>query len=605
MARRLMLALMLVTLVPLAVLAGFIERTVSSALVDIAAKDVQAQARILAASIPPGFEASLTMPLLEGARGMGTAPAVIDRDWRYLAHPDRSRVGQSAREEFMASSLRGIFEQSEGVVREPESGRLIGYAELPGRSAVAVVASDRSVVQEPLSLIRLVTLAQIGVGLLFVLVIGSLVIARVTRPVQRLTRAAERIGAGELDIELDRAGMDGELRVLADTFEQMSERLRLSYAALERQVAERSAALSTINTVADLVSRSPDLERVLEDGIDGLLEALEVESGVIFLRDGVSGELEIAARRDHDGADQPLPPAASRSPMARRAVESMQAVVINDASRTTLATEPLLGGAMQSLAAVPLIAQGRAVGALAVACREPERFPPETVDLLVTIGNQIGVAVESARLYEQAGQLAALEERQRLARDLHDAVSQSLYGVSLHAEAASRMMKDDRTAEAAENLDRLRQSAADAIAEMRLLIFELRPPILQQSGLDGALQTRLETVERRAGLETALRVEGYERQPAEVEEALYRIAQEALNNALKHARASRVEIHLVQNDALTLEVLDDGVGFDPSKVHGGGIGLSSMRERAERMGASFDVGAGLNGGSRVRVTLQV
>ena len=128
------------------------------------------------------------------------------------------------------------------------------------------------------------------------------------------------------------------------------------------------------------------------------------------------------------------------------------------------------------------------------------RIGPEAVELLRTIGNQIGVAIESARLFGQARQLATLEERQRLARDLHDAVSQSLYGVSLYAEAASRMLESGHVDEAGELLDRLRDTSADAIREMRLLIFELRPPILEQSGLEAALRTRLEAVEARSGL---------------------------------------------------------------------------------------------------------
>ena len=148
------------------------------------------------------------------------------------------------------------------------------------------------------------------------------------------------------------------------------------------------------------------------------------------------------------------------------------------------------------------------LGALFVATRDYRAFSPQDVQLLTSIGNQVGVAVENARLYEQARQLAIMEERNRLARDLHDSVTQALYGVTLYADATLRLLPGGDLPTATAHVRQLRDTAQEALREMRLLIFELRPPVLQSEGLAAALLARLEAVEARAGLKTEFRSPG-------------------------------------------------------------------------------------------------
>ncbi len=192
-------------------------------------------------------------------------------------------------------------------------------------------------------------------------------------------------------------------------------------------------------------------------------------------------------------------------------------------------------------------------------------------------------AIEAQR-FAAAQEKAILEERQRLARDLHDSVTQALYGITLHAEVARRLLASGDVAAAVGYLNALQDTAQEALHEMRLLIFELRPPILEQAGLVAALQARLDTVEGRAILETKLIAEGVSSLPAAVEQALYRVGQEALNNVLRHAHAQRVCVHLRQEQAsVTLEVSDDGVGFDAAREHAG-LGLRGIAERVAQLG---------------------
>jgi signal transduction histidine kinase len=172
------------------------------------------------------------------------------------------------------------------------------------------------------------------------------------------------------------------------------------------------------------------------------------------------------------------------------------------------------------------------------------------------------------------------------------------------AGAGQEVLETGGIDEAKQHLSRIEDAAQQALWEMRLLVYELRPPALEEEGLVGALRHRLETVERRTGVAASLQVDGVIDLPAPVEEGLYRIAQEALNNALKHAAASSVTVRIQAIDGrVELEVIDDGAGFDFDTVRDrGGVGLASMRERAEQLGGKFQVQSAPGFGTTVRAS---
>jgi len=211
------------------------------------------------------------------------------------------------------------------------------------------------------------------------------------------------------------------------------------------------------------------------------------------------------------------------------------------------------------------------------------------------------------QLQEYAGQaeeLATAKERNRLARELHDSVAQTLYGLTLQAEAASRQLKVRQTEEVAGYLREIRESAQQTLQETRLLIFELRPPILEEEGLASALRARLESVENRSGLKTQINLQELGRLPSGIESGLYGISNEVLNNILKHAHASQIKVSL-KNKAgkINLEISDNGIGFDLDSVEGhGGLGLKGMRERAEQINGDLQISSGKNG---TRVSVEV
>jgi signal transduction histidine kinase len=262
-----------------------------------------------------------------------------------------------------------------------------------------------------------------------------------------------------------------------------------------------------------------------------------------------------------------------------------------------------------SLAVVPLVSRAKVLGTLVVVARGQRDFSDQDIKLLTSIGDQIGVAVENAQLYKQGQRAAVMEERRRLARELHDSVTQSLHGSTLMAEAAQRLAAAGDLERTRGYLARLGEISQQALKEMRLLVYELRPLALAEVTLVEALQQRLDAVERRAGVEVQLLAGGPLDLPDAIEEALYRIAQEALNNALQHASPSSVIVSVQvtgepPEQQVILDVSDDGAGFDMSALGGqGGIGLASMKERTKKLGGNFIVHSSPGEGTQVKATI--
>jgi signal transduction histidine kinase len=197
---------------------------------------------------------------------------------------------------------------------------------------------------------------------------------------------------------------------------------------------------------------------------------------------------------------------------------------------------------------------------------------------------------ELRALYTQAQELAALQERQRLARELHDSVSQALYGISLGAHTVRKALEESEPEEAIEPIEYVIVLAEAGIAEMRALIFELRPESLEAEGLVAALTRQVAVLRARYKLSVEADLGDEPELPLEIKEVLYRIAQEALHNIVKHARATAVVLRLTnQKDEMILEVHDNGRGFDPTGSFPGHLGLASMRERVAKVGGTLSI----------------
>lgn len=389
--------------------------------------------------------------------------------------------------------------------------------------------------------------------------------------------------------------------------------LRQQRDQIKVRVDERTRELSALYDVSAIAMHARELEPLLREALARTMAALECAVGAILLVREKKSPAEPTQLRIVAHQGFPFDTLVDREMTSKahdlfaRIGAERQPVLIADVS-----TDPRMPREMRALGSHMLliapIQTDEQVWGLIGLLREPEKiFSAEQVTLLAAISRQLGIAVQSQHLRQIAHQSALLGERQRLARDLHDSVTQALYGVTLFAQASRSAIHTGNLALTSQYIERLSESARQALKEMRLLIFELRPTLLDQVGFVGALQQRLEAVERRAGVAVEFKVEGITELPVAIENDVYYIAQEALNNILKHSGASWVALRLtLKEHILYLEIQDDGRGFDPAKTgETAGIGFASMRERAARWGGELSINSKPGAGTRLSLSVPI
>jgi PAS domain S-box-containing protein len=385
------------------------------------------------------------------------------------------------------------------------------------------------------------------------------------------------------------------LAVVRDISEQVQ-----AQQLLEQRVEDRTRELSTLLEVSHNVASTIELRPLLGLILDQLQEIVHYGGAAIAtLHDGEFTFLDYLG---------PLAPERvahmrllfSQSLAHQQVLRSGEPAIIADVLEDTLLAQSLretsrkyLGQAaadyMHSWMGIPLKSKERVIGLLSLSHNEPGYFTPQHARMALAIANQAAVAIENARLYEQAQDLAAIQERQRLARELHDSVSQALYGISLGAHTARTMLERD-PGKVAEPLDYVLSLAEAGLAEMRALIFELRPETLATEGLVSALSKQVAAVQARHGIVVCTQFCEEPDVSLKVKQELYRVAQEALHNTVKHSQASTVELRLAFNaEGILLEVNDNGLGFNVSESFPGHLGLHSMRERVVLLGGKLQI----------------
>jgi signal transduction histidine kinase len=388
----------------------------------------------------------------------------------------------------------------------------------------------------------------------------------------------------------------------------------LENAHLYEEADTRTRELTALLEVSGAVASTLELRPLASVVLDQLKHVIDNTGSSLLLVEDQS--LTIIEDRAVEGADDiigfsiPL----SRATALWDQLRSQRPIVIDDVRSNepmARAYREVLGERFElpafkhvcSWMAVPLAVQDRVIGMMSMSRGESSYFTDRHVRLARAIADQAAVAIENARLYQQAQQLAAVEERQRLARELHDSVSQALYGVALGARTA-RTLLDRDPAKATEPVEYVLSLAEAGLAEMRALIFELRPESLELEGLVAGLEKQSSALRARHNIEVNAELCPEPDAPLPVKEAISRIAQEAMHNTVKHARATQVTLRLRQhNGALELEVEDDGRGFDPTQPYAGHLGLRSMRERAAKLGGEISMESAPGDGARIRVSI--
>ena len=369
------------------------------------------------------------------------------------------------------------------------------------------------------------------------------------------------------------------------------EALQLAYETMEQRVEERTGELQTLLDVTSAAITSLDLDEMLRTTLDRLTSLVQAARVGVMLLDDESGELEPRILRP--------PQAISPDDMAEM-ITACQAVL--ESGKLLYIAPDAARGFLEPGALLPLRSRGQILGVLTIIGAPGNTFSEQQLALFESIADQLGMAVENARLYEQAEQAAAAAERSRLARDLHDAVSQTLFSASLIAEVLP-ILWENNPEEGRRRLEELRELTRGAMAEMRSLLLELRPITLAEFSLKELLEQLAEAAIGRSRLAVDLTVEGERSLPADIKVVFYRISQEALSNIGKHAGASQVTMRLVfQTDAVTLAIRDDGRGFDIANTPPQSLGLSIMRERATQIGATVDIESAIAEGTSVTLS---
>jgi signal transduction histidine kinase len=265
--------------------------------------------------------------------------------------------------------------------------------------------------------------------------------------------------------------------------------------------------------------------------------------------------------------------------------------------------ETVADEAAASWIAIPLKLYDQFLGMVVLSQNDPDYYTARHEQLMMVVANQAASTIENARLYQQARNLAVLKERQRLARELHDSVSQALYGIVLGAKTARAQLSKE-PAKAAEPLDYVLSLSDAALTEMRALIFELRPESLENEGLLAALERQAQVLRARFKIDVNTHWDEEPPLSLPMKEVLYRVTQEATNNTAKHAAAKHVSIELHQDDGqVMVEIRDDGQGFDMNQTFPGHLGLHSMRERIEQVGGSFEIESQIGQGTCVKAAV--
>jgi len=471
----------------------------------------------------------------------------------------------------------------------------------------------------------------LGATLLFLLLVPFFIQISLVQPLTALQQGVRRVDDGNLDTAVP-VHITDEIGFLTGAFNRMVASLRGSQMALlheiamrqqkeqelvaltstlEERVADRTRALTALYDVSALMGQAPDLDTIAHQSLPRILSAVQSDMGLLYLaEEPAESSTQAAAPVLRLAASQGVPshmlPSLrvlhGENDLGEQFMARSSPLLVPDLATAASGPAVLRQSGYSVMYMVPLCVGDTMYGLLVLL--RATSYSPEELELASSLADHLGKAAETHALSQQAQQFALLEERQRLAREMHDSITQSLYGLVMLTEAGQSQAEENEHPAARHTFRRIGETARQVIKEIRLFIHQLRPSVLEQEGLIGAIHLRLAAVEGRADIRTSLLADDTLRLPAAVEEALYQTAQEALNNTLRHAHATSVAVTLRQcDDGVLLEICDNGCGFAPDAPRTGGMGLENMQARAEALGGTLTIRSAPGQGTTVRVTV--
>ena len=456
-----------------------------------------------------------------------------------------------------------------------------------------------------------------GVSFLIIVLIGAgIALRRLALPIQELANGADAVAKGDLSYRVPIRSGEQELVSLSQAFnkmtcavETMRDDIEQQRAALQAALDEREREFDAILQVTNLVNNQADLHSTAERALGIIRDVLGTDTISLVLFDEAGRMAStVTACKECPYAFPACREQCHRQQLLRQcfqvmhdnifqeAIQRQETIHIHDARAANVGLDSAVAEAISTLgvrkfAVKPLITRGRALGLLVLMRPELKEIPVRTSSLVRALSENITILIENWHLQSKSRALTTMEERRRLARELHDSVTQSLFTLSLTARGLKASLIDMPGIDP-QPLDVLVEQTKVVQAEMRTLINELRPIDLDADDLEDALRQHAQSLRHSAGTEVKLTMRGNVRSlPQAVQKNLNRIAQEALSNIARHAQADSAEISLdVSDQVVTLTIRDNGVGFEPRGValsQIGSLGLISMRERAEMLGGAL------------------
>jgi signal transduction histidine kinase len=436
-----------------------------------------------------------------------------------------------------------------------------------------------------------------------------------------------------VDVVAEQSHTEKQLRQVQGELEKrMAERnadLVRANAALQIEVTERKQAegvargqTSSLMRTLHLLTSSPSVDAVLAHVLTAITEQLQAFSSVLYRYDLESqhawiermyydGKVWLPGQEGERVPYTPEPTASPEEPAVQRLWRTRSPIVVENVPHSSLLTPDFCRWAEQfgikSTLLIPLLLEGKLLGSLHVRHREYRRYSTEEITLAVSLAHLAVLALQITRLAEQGQRAAVLAERNRMAREIHDTLSQGLTGIIVQLEAADDVLEEspEETLSVREHLARAGALARESLAEARRSVYDLRPQVLEHESLPAAIAHTVHTMTTGTTVQADFSlVGGYRQLPIEVEEHVLRISQQALTNILQHAQAHAVHVELAfAVQEIRLVIQDDGRGLDYTNKNDHGFGLIGMQQRAEQIGGQLTMASHAGHGTTITVTV--
>ena len=526
---------------------------------------------------------------------------IVDTNGRVIYHQNSSQIGMDLSKSLVM--LAAKMEESGAIQTSNDQGKKIvaGYATIPGTPWFLINEEDWVSLANTFQGYRQSLTILLILGVLIPIFLVNVGIRRIMQPVEALIDAAKAVAQGNFDQTIT-AQTGDEIEELATQFNLMSGHLRASYAQLEQRVSDRTRELAVLYRADEEMLSHLQLDELLNALVGIAVNILKTDKSSLLVLDREKNRLVVGASRGFtpetlegksfgvgDGVIGEV--LLSGKPAVIEDTNTNQEVFINVTDREGI----------RSFMHVPIKVKDQIFGIFNFNYLTPRKFSEDEKRLFIALAQRAALAIENAQLYQQAQLAATIEERQRLARELHDAVTQTLFSASLIADVLPRLWERNPD-EGHRRLEELRQLTRGALAEMRTLLMELRPTALVEVELSDLLRQLGEAFTGRARIPVQMDIDESVEIHPDIKVCLYRIAQETLNNIFKHAEASQVTISLKRaQGGIELCIADNGRGFDPSNVSSDHLGLNIMNERSKESGVQLKIDSHIGVGTKVVV----